>query len=292
MGRRQAWATARPAGAIASPLRPQTARRRGRVGATLAVAHLESSTASFPSYEVASHALAASRADPNEATGNRHGRRQAWATARPAGAIASPLRPQTARRRGRVGATLAVAHLESSTASFPSYEVASHAIAASRADPNEATGNRHGRRQAWATARPAGAIASRLRIGGPAPRCSEYEPFKSAAHRCSYGQPTKRPGCLRRDRRGVVVRPIFGVHGAVDAEFLKVHAVAVERAILTAVASRLAPGKYAQAAGAMSADDFEPLQLGSAGHQAGELGARGSEVVAGAVGGEGCVVVV
>ena len=100
------------------------------------------------------------------------------------------------------------------------------------------------------------------------------------------------PGAFDAIVAGFVVRPIFGVHGAVDDEFLKVHAVAVERAVLTAVASRLAPGKYAQAGGAMSADDFEPLQLGSAGHQAGELEARSSEVVAGAVGGEGCVVVV
>ena len=59
---------------------------------------------------------------------NRHGRRQA-----------SPLREQLGDE-GRVGATLAVAHPESSTASFPSYEVASHALVASRTDPNEAIG--------------------------------------------------------------------------------------------------------------------------------------------------------
>ena len=74
-----AWATARPTGAIASPLREQL-RDEARVGATLAVAHPESSTASLPSYEVACHALAASRTDPNEAIGKRHGRRRAlWA---------------------------------------------------------------------------------------------------------------------------------------------------------------------------------------------------------------------
>ena len=61
----------------------RTARRQARVGATLAVAHLESSTASFPSREVACHALVASRTDPNEVIG-----KPAWATARPAGAIA------------------------------------------------------------------------------------------------------------------------------------------------------------------------------------------------------------
>ena len=68
-------------------------------------------------------------------SGNRHGRRQA-----------SPLRPEQLGDEARVGATLAVAHPESSTASFPSCEVASHALAASRADPNEAIG-----KPAWAT---------------------------------------------------------------------------------------------------------------------------------------------
>ena len=64
--------------------------------------------ASFPSYEVACHALAASL-----------------------------YRPQRGHREtgtgdeARVGATLAVAHPDSSTASFPSYEVACHALAAS-----------------------------------------------------------------------------------------------------------------------------------------------------------------
>ena len=47
-----------------------------RVGATLAVAHPESSTASSPSCEVACHALAASRTDPTRPSGNRHGRPQ------------------------------------------------------------------------------------------------------------------------------------------------------------------------------------------------------------------------
>ena len=51
--------------------------------ATLAVAHPESGTASLPSREMASHALAASRTDPNEAIG-----KPAWAAARPAGAMA------------------------------------------------------------------------------------------------------------------------------------------------------------------------------------------------------------
>ena len=63
-----------------------------------AVAHLESSTASFHSYEVASHALAASRTTRTRPSGNRHGRRQA-----------SPLRPELGDE-ARVGATLAVAH--------------------------------------------------------------------------------------------------------------------------------------------------------------------------------------
>ena len=50
---------------------------------------------------------------------------------------ASPLHPEQLgdeARRGDPGATLAVAHPESSTASFPSYEVAS------RPGPNEAIG--------------------------------------------------------------------------------------------------------------------------------------------------------
>ena len=138
-----AWATARPAGAIASPRHPQQLGDEARVGATLAVAHPESGTASFPSYEVTCHALAASRTDPNEAIG-----KPAWATARPAGAIASPRHPQQLGDEARVGATLAVAHPESGTASFPSYEVTCHALAASRTDPNEAIGKRHGRRRA------------------------------------------------------------------------------------------------------------------------------------------------
>ena len=174
-GRRQAWA-----------LRPEQLGDEARVGATLAVAHPES------------HALVASRTDPNEAIGNRHGRRQAWATTsvgddkrgrrqasplhpeqlgdeasrrgdprgrpsripRPRGVPyrpkrghretgvgddkrgrrqASPLHPEQLGDEARVGATLAVAHPES------------HALVASRTDPNEAIGNRHGRRQAWAT---------------------------------------------------------------------------------------------------------------------------------------------
>ena len=62
-----------------------------------------------------------------------HGRRQA-----------SPLREQFGDE-ARVGATLAVAHPESGTASLPSRGVASHALAASRTDPNEAIG-----KPAWA----------------------------------------------------------------------------------------------------------------------------------------------
>ena len=89
----------------ASPPRPEQLGDEARVGATLAVAHPESSTASFPSHEAASHALVAFRADPNEAIG-----KPAWATARPAGAIASPPRPELLGDKARVGATLAVAH--------------------------------------------------------------------------------------------------------------------------------------------------------------------------------------
>ena len=180
-----AWATARPAGAIAwattrvAPT-PEQLGDEPRVGATLAVAHPatlavahpESSTASFPSCEVASHALAASRTDPNEAIG-----KPAWATASPAGAIAwattsvAPT-PEQLGDEPRVGATLAVAHPatlavahpESSTASFPSCEVASHALAASRTDPNEAIG-----KPAWATASPAGAIAWATTSVAPTP---------------------------------------------------------------------------------------------------------------------------
>ena len=37
----------------------------------------------------------------------------------------------------------------------------------------------------------------RLRIGGPAPRRSEYEPFKSAAHRCSYATQVSTSGALK-----------------------------------------------------------------------------------------------
>ena len=133
----------------ASPPRPEQLGDEARVGATLAVAHPESGTASFPSCEVASHALAASRTDPNEAIG------------RPARATTSVApTPRTTRRRGpRRGdprgrpsrdpiapAGRAVAHPESGTASFPSYEVASHALAASRTDPNEAIG-----KPAWVT---------------------------------------------------------------------------------------------------------------------------------------------
>ena len=157
-------------GAIPSP-RPDREQLgdEARVGATLAVAHPESSTASFPSYEVACHALAASvptqRGHRETGVGDgapcgrdsagdgapygrdsagddKRGRRQA-----------SPLREQLGDE-ARVGATLAVAHPESSTASFPSYEVACHALAASRTDPNEAIG-----KPVWATARPTGAIA-------------------------------------------------------------------------------------------------------------------------------------
>ena len=49
----------------ASPL-PEQLGDEARVGATLAVAHPESSTASFPSYEVACHALAASLYRPEQ----------------------------------------------------------------------------------------------------------------------------------------------------------------------------------------------------------------------------------
>ena len=112
--RETAWATARPAGAIAwattrvAPTSEQLGDE-ARVGATLAVAHPatlavahpESGTASLPSCEVASHALAASRTDPNEAIG-----KPAWATARPAGAIAWA----TARPAGAIAwATTSVA---------------------------------------------------------------------------------------------------------------------------------------------------------------------------------------
>ena len=55
-------------------------------------------------------ALVAFRTDPNEAIGKR-----AWATARPAGAIASPLRPEKLGDEARVGATLAVAHPDRSS---------------------------------------------------------------------------------------------------------------------------------------------------------------------------------
>ena len=48
---------------------PEQPGDEARVGATLAVAHPESSTASCPSYEVASHALAASRTDPTKPPG-------------------------------------------------------------------------------------------------------------------------------------------------------------------------------------------------------------------------------
>ena len=61
-------------------------------------------------------ALVASHPDPNEAVGKP--------------GMGDPIAPA-----GR-----AAARLESSTASFPSCEVASHALAASRADPNEAIG--------------------------------------------------------------------------------------------------------------------------------------------------------
>ena len=57
------------------PYGPEQLGDEARVGATLAVAHPESGTASFPSYEVACLALVASRTDPNEAIG-----KPAWAT--------------------------------------------------------------------------------------------------------------------------------------------------------------------------------------------------------------------
>ena len=60
------------------PYGPEQLGDEARVGATLAVAHPESGTASLPSCEVACLALVASRTDPNEAIGNRHG--PAWAT--------------------------------------------------------------------------------------------------------------------------------------------------------------------------------------------------------------------
>ena len=58
-----AWATTRVAPT------PEQLGDEARVGATLAVAHLESGTASFPSCEVASRTLVASRTEPNEAIG-------------------------------------------------------------------------------------------------------------------------------------------------------------------------------------------------------------------------------
>ena len=50
-----------PALLAMSPLRPEQLGDEARVGATLAVAHPESSTASFPSCEVVSHALGPKR---------------------------------------------------------------------------------------------------------------------------------------------------------------------------------------------------------------------------------------
>ena len=105
------------------------------------------------------HALAASRTDPNEAIG-----KPAWATTRVAPTPRTTRRggPRRGDPRGRPSRDprgrpsrdriapdgRAVAHLESSTASFPSYEVACHALAASRTDPNEGIG-----KPAWATTR-------------------------------------------------------------------------------------------------------------------------------------------
>ena len=67
--------------------------------ATLAVAHPESGTASFPSYEVACHALVASVPTRTRPSGNR-----AWATT-----SVAPT-PEQPGDEARVGATLAVAH--------------------------------------------------------------------------------------------------------------------------------------------------------------------------------------
>ena len=90
----------------ASPLREQLGDE-ARVGATLAVAHPESSTAPFPSPEVASHAPVASRTDPNEAIGKpAWGRRQAWRRRQAWARQASPLREQLGdEARDRVGVT-------------------------------------------------------------------------------------------------------------------------------------------------------------------------------------------
>ena len=122
---------------------PEQPGDEARVGATLAVAHPESSTASFPSYEVACHALVASRTDPNEAMG-----KPAWATTSVA---PTPEQPGDEARVGATlavahPATLAVAHPESGTASFPSYEVACHALVASVPTRTRPSGN-----GAWAT---------------------------------------------------------------------------------------------------------------------------------------------
>ena len=125
----------------ASPLREQLGDE-ARVGATLAVAHPESNTASLTSYEVGVPHPRGVPCRPKRGrreTGIRHGRRQA-----------SPLREQLGDE-ARVGATLAVAHPESNTASLTSYEVG---VPHPRGVPcrpkrgRRETGIRHGRRQA------------------------------------------------------------------------------------------------------------------------------------------------
>ena len=142
----------RPSHAIRVPCRPE----RGPSG-TLAVAHPTTHRrTAFPSCD----AIAASRADPNEAIGKPARATQAWAPA------ARRRGPRRGDPRGRPShdpiapGGRAVAHLESSTASFPSCVNPAHPTplrwrptplwrpvpTRTRPDPNEAIG-----KPAWAT---------------------------------------------------------------------------------------------------------------------------------------------
>ena len=130
----------------------RTARRRGPRRGDPCGRPPESATASFPSYEVACHALAASRPGPNEAIGKTgmgdDKRRPYTRTARRW--RATPLRRPVSARTRPSGKPAWVTTSVAPTPEHPGGGVPRPCGAPCRPERGHRE-NRHGRRQAWAT---------------------------------------------------------------------------------------------------------------------------------------------
>ena len=142
-------------------------------------------------------ALVASRTDPNEAieTGMGDGA--------PCGRDSVAPTPRTTRRRGprRGDPRGRPSRIQHGFVSF---------VRGGRPVPTRTrpSGNRHGGDDKRGDDKRGRRQASPLRIGGPVPRRSEYEPFKSAAHRCSYATQVSTSGALKDSRpAGGIERP-------------------------------------------------------------------------------------